>query len=67
MKYVTGTLTVVLLLAVVIFSIQNREPVAVSFLFWSLSIPKIFLILGTYLIGMLSGWGLVELVKRVLT
>jgi uncharacterized integral membrane protein len=67
MKYITGTLTVVLLLAVVIFSIQNREAVAVSFLFWSLSIPKIFLILGTYLIGMLSGWGLVELVKRMLT
>jgi uncharacterized integral membrane protein len=67
MKYVTGFLTVVLLLIVVIFSIQNREAVAVSFLFWSLSVPKIFLILGTYLIGMLSGWGVVELVKRALT
>ena len=67
MKYVTTALTVLLLLVVLIFSIQNRESVAVSFLVWSLSIPKIFLILGTYLIGMLSGWGLVELVKRALT
>jgi lipopolysaccharide assembly protein A len=67
MKYVTGTLTVVLLVAVMIFSIQNREAIDVSFLHWSLSIPKIFLILGTYLLGMLSGWGAVELVKRALT
>jgi uncharacterized integral membrane protein len=67
MKYVTGTLTVVLLLVVIIFSIQNREAIDVSFLLWSLSIPKIFLILGTYLLGMLSGWGAVELVKRALT
>jgi uncharacterized integral membrane protein len=64
MKYVTGTLSVVLLLLVLVFSIQNREAVNVAFLFWSLSIPKIFLILGTYLLGMLSGWGAVELVKR---
>jgi lipopolysaccharide assembly protein A len=67
MKYVTGTLTVVLLLIVIIFSIQNRETVSVSFLVWSLGIPKVFLILGTYVLGMLSGWGAVELVKRAMT
>jgi uncharacterized integral membrane protein len=64
MRYVTGALAVVLLIAVLAFAIQNREAVSVSFLFWSLSIPKVFLILGTYVLGMLSGWGAVELVKR---
>ena len=34
----------------------------VAFLAWSLSMPKIFFVLGTYVLGMLSGWGLVELV-----
>jgi lipopolysaccharide assembly protein A len=67
MRYVTGTLAMVLLLAVLVFAIQNRETVGVSFLVWSLSIPKVFLILGTYILGMLSGWGAVELVKRVMT
>jgi uncharacterized integral membrane protein len=64
MRYVTGTLAVVLCLAVLVFGIQNRETVGVSFLTWSMSIPKVFLILGTYVLGMLSGWGLVALLKR---
>jgi uncharacterized integral membrane protein len=67
MRYVTGALTLMLLILVVVFSIQNREVVNVSLLFWSLSTPKVFLILGTYLLGMLSGWGVVELVKRAIT
>jgi uncharacterized integral membrane protein len=64
MRYVTGTLAVVLLVAIVIFSIQNRPAVDVSFLIWSVSLPKVFLILGTYLLGMVTGWGLIELLKR---
>ena len=65
MKYVTGTLVVLLLILVVVFSVQNLEATEVSFLFWSVSISKVFLIIGTYVLGMLSGWGLVELVKRL--
>jgi len=67
MKYVTGTLAVILFLIVVIFSIQNRESVDVSLLMWSISTPKVFLILGTYLLGMLSGWGAVEMLKRAMS
>jgi len=67
MRYVTGALAILLLLAVLVFAIQNRETVGVSFLAWSFSIPKIFLILGTYVLGMLSGWGAVELMKRAIT
>ncbi len=64
MRYITGTFAVLLLILVVAFAIQNLATTEVSFLFWSANISKIFLILGTYVLGMLSGWGLVELVKR---
>ena len=67
MKYVTGTLAVILFLLVVIFSIQNRESVDVWLLKWSFSTPKVFLILGAYLLGMLSGWGAVEMLKRAMS
>jgi putative membrane protein len=65
MNYVIGTVAVLLLVVVVIFSIQNLEAIDVSFLVWSMSVPKFLLILGTYVLGMASGWGLVELVKQV--
>ena len=64
MKYVTAAIAVILLIVVLVFSIQNWSVVEVSFFWWSLSTPKVFLILGTYLLGMVSGWGFVELVKR---
>jgi uncharacterized integral membrane protein len=64
MNYVKGTLAVVLLVLVIVLAIQNRADVDVSFLFWTFRSPKFLLILGTYLLGMLTGWGLVELIKR---
>jgi uncharacterized integral membrane protein len=64
MRYATGAFALLLLVIVVVFAAQNRQTVDVAFFFWSLSMPKIFLILGTYVLGMLSGWGLVEVLKR---
>jgi uncharacterized integral membrane protein len=64
MRYVTGTLAVLLLVAIIVFSIQNRASADVSFLAWSVSMPKAFLIMGTYFLGMLTGWGLVLLMKK---
>jgi uncharacterized integral membrane protein len=64
MSYVKGILAVVLLLLVLIVALQNREGVDVAFLLWTFRSPKILLILGTYLLGMFSGWGLLELIKR---
>jgi uncharacterized integral membrane protein len=63
MRYVTGAIAIVLFLIIVIFAFQNRAAMDVTFLAWSLSMPKVFFILGTYVLGMLSGWGLVELIK----
>ena len=64
MRYVSGTRAVLLVMAIVIFAIQTRTVVDVSFLAWSWSTPKVFLILGTYVLGMLSGWGLLAVVNR---
>ena len=66
MRYVTTALLIVFSLIVLIFAIQNREPVDVAFLMWSMSLRKIFLVLGTYVLGMFSGWGVVEIAKRML-
>lgn len=67
MNYVTGALSAIFAIVVIIFSVQNLTAVDVSFLFWSMSVPKVVLILGTYILGMFSGWGLVALIKKLLT
>ncbi len=66
MRYLTVGLAAIALLAIVVFSIQNLGAVEVSFLFWSAKISKCVVIIGAYLLGMISGWGLVELLKRAL-
>jgi putative membrane protein len=66
MRYVTTAILIVLSLVVLTFAIQNREPVDVAFLMWSMSLRKIYLVLGTYVLGMISGWGVVEIAKRLL-
>jgi putative membrane protein len=66
MNYVTGAIGVLCLILVAVFAIQNLGAVEVTFIVWTASISKIVLILGTYFLGMLTGWGLIELVKRLL-
>lgn len=66
MRYVTTALLIVFSLVVLIFAIQNLELVDVAFLMWSMSLRKIYLVLGTYVLGMFSGWGVVEIAKRLL-
>jgi uncharacterized integral membrane protein len=65
MKYVSVTLGILVLIATVTFALQNLGSVEVSFLVWTATIPKIILILGTYFLGMLTGWGFIELAKRL--
>ena len=65
MRYISGALAIIALVAIVIFSIQNLQAIDVSFLIWSASISKVVVIIGTYVLGMLTGWGLIELTKRL--
>ncbi len=66
MRYVRISISILLLVAITVFAVQNIKSVEVSFLAWSVNAPQVFVILGTYLLGMVTGWGLVELVKRTL-
>lgn len=63
MRRLSTALSVVLLVAMVVFAIQNLESVDVQFLVFSLKMPKILLILLVFLLGMVSGWGLIDLLK----
>jgi uncharacterized integral membrane protein len=65
MRYVVAALWLLLLLVILIFSMQNIAAVDIAFLGWTMSLPKVVLILGTYVLGMLSGWGLVGLIKKL--
>ncbi len=66
LRYITTALAVIAIVIIGIFSIQNLEPVEVSFLVWSASVSKIVVILGTYVVDMLTGGGLLHLVKGYL-
>ena len=67
MQYVTGALAALFALVVLIFAIQNLGSVDVSFLMWSMTVPKVLLILGTYVLGVFSGWGLLAVIKAWVT
>lgn len=64
MRSLSTVLSVLLLVAMVIFAVQNLESVDVQFLVFALKMPKILLILLVFLFGMVSGWGLVDLLKK---
>lgn len=64
MRYLRGSITLLLLILITVFAVQNRAAVEISFLVWSVKAPQVFVIVGMYLLGMVTGWGLVELLKR---
>jgi uncharacterized integral membrane protein len=66
MHYVTGTFAAIALISIAVFSFQNLGAVEVSFLVWSVNISKCIVIIGAYVLGMVSGWGLIELIKKTL-
>ena len=50
--------------AVLVFCVQNLETVSVAYLGWSISLPLPLLVLLVYLLGMVSGWGLLSFLRR---
>jgi uncharacterized integral membrane protein len=63
MRYVSTAIAAIALIAIVIFAVQNLQVVEVDFLFWSLKLSKFLIILGAYVLGMLTGWAAVHLLK----
>jgi lipopolysaccharide assembly protein A len=52
-------------LLVLILFVQNIVVVEVRFLVWSLSLPLALLLVGIYLLGMVSGKSLLGLIRRL--
>jgi len=67
MNQILVYLAIALGIIVLIFSLQNMSSVDVNFLIWSAKIPTVMLILGTYLLGMFSGWALLAIFKTTVT
>jgi uncharacterized integral membrane protein len=55
MRYVYIALLVIFVAAILVFSVQNRTTVTVSFLSWSTALPRFVVVIGAYLLGMASG------------
>ena len=49
-------LILVLLSLLIIFSIQNSEIIQLKVFFWNVSIPRILLIMGSLIIGVVIGF-----------
>ena len=52
----TMILILVLLSLLIIFSIQNSEIIQLKVFFWNVSIPRILLIMGSLIIGVVIGF-----------
>ena len=50
-----SVIAIILILLVVIFTIQNTEVVTIKFLTFKLSMSRVLVILGCFLIGLASG------------
>ena len=55
MRFFQATLLLLFLMAVGIFALQNNELIAVKFLNWGVSAPISVLVVGVYVLGMISG------------
>ncbi|WP_111706876.1 lipopolysaccharide assembly protein LapA domain-containing protein [Lutibacter citreus] len=52
----TKTIIAILFISlIIIFSLQNAEITDVKFLFWKISISRVLVILGSFVIGILVG------------
>jgi len=46
----------VILALVIVFALQNTQVVDVQFFFWTLSMSRALVLLGTLVIGLFAGW-----------
>lgn len=63
MRYVYAGLIIVVTAVVLMFKIQNLTSVTVSLFSMSLTMPVSLLVIGVYLLGMLTGSALVSLLR----
>ena len=66
MRVIYTVLLLVFVAAIITFAVQNIEPITIKFLGNSWEIALALLIAAAYVLGMLSGWTVVGIVKKSL-
>ena len=66
MRVIYAVLLLVFVAAIIIFAIQNNEPITIKFLGNSWEIALALLVAAAYLLGMFSGWTVVGMLRRSL-
>ncbi|QWG17437.1 hypothetical protein KMZ68_21090 [Bradyrhizobium sediminis] len=64
MRWVNMAVITILVVAALIFAVQNFQSVTVSFLSFRISAPHAFLVAIIYLLGMITGGSLWALMRR---
>jgi len=67
MRYIYGFILLIFLAAVGIFAVQNMQVYTVGFLGYKVEAPFALLAVGIYLLGMLTGWTVVGLVRSMIS
>jgi uncharacterized integral membrane protein len=63
MRYIYIALVVLVTAAVLLFKFQNLSSVTISFLSMNLTLPVSLMVLGVYVLGMVTGGALVGLLR----
>lgn len=64
MRFIYFLILLVFIAAVAVFAYQNSEEVSLRYIDRTVTAPMSLLIVGVYLLGMVSGWTVIGFVKR---
>ena len=64
MRFLSGVFLIVLVAVLGLLAYENNRDTTLNAWTWNLDVPLPLLIGGVYLLGMVSGWWLVGLMKR---
>ncbi len=64
MRFLQATLLIVFLASVAAFALQNNGLVPVKFLVWGITAPMSVLVVGVYVLGMVSGGAVFGFIRR---
>jgi lipopolysaccharide assembly protein A len=64
MRFFYFLVLVLIIAALAVFAVQNDENVPLRYLDRSVTLPMVLLIGAVYLLGMVSGWTVVGILKR---
>ncbi|MBN2364283.1 DUF1049 domain-containing protein [candidate division WOR-3 bacterium] len=64
MRYLYLVLIILFFCTIIVFAVQNRETVTLSFLGWKTTLPLAFQVIIVYFLGMLTGGSVIAFLKK---